>query len=112
MIRTVIEYGPILGEKTTEGRTLQFYTATPPSDTCKVQWDTKAVRARATFQGNDDDGKTVVRPSLYSYGRIRLLPLELGKNAAGFGKLKGWDVGGVSEVRMALDVAFTGQKGG
>ena len=79
-----------------------------PSDTCKVACETKAVRARATFQPTADDGKSVVRPSLYSYGRIRLLPLELGKMSAGFGKLKGWDVGGVSEVNRAPEVAFTG----
>ena len=108
-IDTEVEFGPVLGERTTDKKLLQFYTETPLSGTNNVQWDTGLNKAKAVFQGARFEERSV-RPSLYSYGRIRLLPLEQVQSAAGYGKLSKWDVREVSKITLVLDIEFTNEK--
>ena len=68
-----------------------------------MKWDTRAIQAILIFGRTGEDGSLVVRPALYSYGGIRLLPLEQMENAAVCGKLGRWDISSVSKMNMTLD---------
>ena len=108
VVRTEVEFGPILGQKNTKDEEFNFYTLKPMKAKCELKYDdNEKIMARAIFQGADDTRRTAVRPSLYSHGRIRILPIQQGGATPGKEMLREWDVTQITKISLTLDIEFT-----
>lgn len=109
-----VQFGPVLRQRTdarpsTGSSTkseIQFYADLPMTQKCRIVWDTHTTRAKAVFSGANQPAGTAVMPTLFSYARIRVLPLSVGETDAGYNVLKEWDFSKVSEISITLDIDF------